>query len=102
MTDLDLVERAGGVVVKVRVAPGASRERIVGSHGTALKVAVAAPPEKGRANDAVAKLLAAALAVPSACVSLASGPASRDKKFFVLGISAQEVRRRLAPFLDAG
>lgn len=96
---LRLVENAEGVFLPIRVQPGAAREQIVGRHGTALKVAVHAPPEKGRANEAVIAVLAAALQLPVSRVSLAGGPASRDKRLFVLGLSAAELTSRLAPFL---
>ena len=52
----------GAVVVPVRAQPGAARDRVAGEHDGALKVAVAAPPEGGRANAAIAKILAKALA----------------------------------------
>ena len=41
----------------LKVVPGASRDRIVGEHGDALKVAVAKPPEDGAANQAVEQFL---------------------------------------------
>ena len=81
--------------IHVRVAPGAARSAIVGRHGAGWKVRVAAPPERGRANDAVAELLASALDVPRAAVSLRSGAASRDKTFAVQGIDAEEAEARL-------
>jgi len=85
-----------GATLKVRVAPGARRERIVGVHGDALMVAVAAPPEKGRANDAVIRLLAKALGVPPAQVVVARGGTSRDKVLLFRGLSPEELRRRIA------
>lgn len=75
-----------GVYVDVHVQPGAHRPRVVGRHGDALKVAVAAPPIQGRANEAVVKAIAEVLGVDAADVSLASGETSRRKRLFVKGI----------------
>jgi uncharacterized protein (TIGR00251 family) len=79
----------------VRVAPGAKRTEIVGRHGDGWKVRVTAPPERGRANAAVCRLLAAALAVPPRAVTVVSGHASRDKLVDVAGIGPDETERRL-------
>ena len=57
---------------------------------------VAAPPERGRANDAVLTLLAETLAVPRASVMLVSGGSSRDKIVELSGIAPDEIERRLA------
>ena len=84
-----------GSTLKVRVAPGASRERIVGSHGDALKVAVREPPEKGRANEAVERLLAAALGLRPGDVAVVRGHASRDKLVRFRGLAEAELRARL-------
>lgn len=78
------------------MAPGAARPGVVGRHGDAWKVRVAAAPERGRANEAVLELLAEALAVPRASVTLVSGSASRDKIVELSGIPPDEVERRLA------
>lgn len=84
-----------GSTLKVRVAPGASREAIVGRHGDALKVAVREPPEKGRANKAVERLLAAALGVRPGDVAVVRGRASRDKVVLFRGLAEAELRARL-------
>ena len=46
-----------GMHIKLKVIPGASRAQIVGSYGDRLKIKVAAPPEQGKANQAVIDLL---------------------------------------------
>ena len=83
----------------LRVAPGARRTEIVGRHGAAWKVRVAAPPEGGRANAAVCELLAEALAVPRRSVAIVWGRGSKDKLVEVAGIAPEETERRLAAAL---
>jgi hypothetical protein len=82
--------------LRLRVAPGAARPAVVGRHGDAWKVRVAAAPERGRANDAVLALLAETLELPRASVSLVSGASSRDKIVELAGIDSAETDRRLA------
>jgi uncharacterized protein (TIGR00251 family) len=82
--------------VFLRVAPGAARPGIVGRHGDAWKVRVAAPPENGRANDAVVGLLAETLELPRNAVTLVSGHGARDKIVELAGIEPQQIERRLA------
>ena len=82
--------------LRLRVAPGAARAAIVGRHGDAWKVRVAAAPEHGKANGAVLALLADTLAIPRSSVSLVSGGASRDKIVELTGLEPSEIDRRLA------
>jgi uncharacterized protein (TIGR00251 family) len=82
--------------VRVRVSPGATRSRVVGRYGDAWKVRVAAPPVDGRANDALVRLLADALAVSRESVRLVSGAGGRDKIVELTGIDRSNVERRLA------
>jgi uncharacterized protein (TIGR00251 family) len=81
--------------LRLRVVPGARTSRLVGRHGEAWKVQVAAPPERGAANDAVVRLLAELLDVPRGDVLLVSGHGSRDKIVELAGIEAVEADRRL-------
>jgi uncharacterized protein YggU (UPF0235/DUF167 family) len=69
---------------------------VVGRHGDAWKIRVAAPPENGKANDAVVALLAHALGVPRAWIEIAGGHGSRDKTVVVAGLAETEVDERLA------
>jgi uncharacterized protein YggU (UPF0235/DUF167 family) len=59
-------------------------------------VRVGAPPERGKANEAVLALLAEVLAVPRSSVAIVSGGGSRDKIVELAGIEPDEIDRRLA------
>lgn len=80
----------------LRVSPGAGRSAVVGRHGQAWKLRVAAPPERGRANASVIELLAASLDLRRPDIRIVSGAASRDKVVELVGLSPDEVERRLA------
>ena len=76
---LDIRDVAGGAVIAVKAVAGASRDRVVGVLGDALKIATAAAPEKGKANRAIAATLTKALGdasdrVPSSAIVLLSAP----------------------------
>lgn len=81
--------------VRLRVSPGARRNELVGRHGEAWKIRVAAPPEGGRANDAVLDLLARELSLPRRSLSIVSGQAAREKVVRMEGIDRAETERRL-------
>ena len=81
--------------LRLRVSPGADQSEIVGRYGVGWKVRVAAAPERGRANEAVIRLLAEALDVESGALALVSGSASRDKVVELRGLDVAEAERRL-------
>ena len=87
---------AASTRIRLRVSPGAGRAQIVGRHGDAWKVRVTAAPEQGRANDAVLRLLADALALPRDALVLVSGHGVRDKIVELTGLGPALVERRLA------
>ncbi len=62
--------------LQIKVVPKASRDRVVGWVGDRLKVAVTAAPERGKANEAVIEVLAAALALPSRSLRIVAGDTS--------------------------
>jgi uncharacterized protein len=83
-------------LLRVRVQPRASRSEIVGWRPDgALSVRVAAPPVEGRANAAVAALLARALDLRPSAVTIEHGTHGRDKLVRVDGLTPEEVRRRI-------
>src|SRR5213080_5291222 len=82
--------------LRLRVSPGARSARVVGRHGQAWKVRVAAPPEGGRANEAVVRLLAETLSLPRGAVTLVSGHGARDKIVQLAGLDPTQIERRLS------
>ncbi|HUR49515.1 MAG TPA: DUF167 domain-containing protein [Acidimicrobiales bacterium] len=93
--DLFDVTKEGSVVLRIHVQPGAGRTAIVGRHGDALKVRVAAPPSGGRANEACTELIAGILGVKGSEVTVSGGESSRQKRLTVTGIEPEEVTRLL-------
>ena len=81
--------------LRLRVSPSARRSELVGRHGDGWKVRVSAPPEGGRANDAVLDLLAAQLDLPRRSLSIVSGHSGREKVVEMHGIDPTESERRL-------
>ncbi|MBI1338503.1 MAG: DUF167 domain-containing protein [Phycisphaera sp.] len=81
--------------IPVKVVPGAKRDEIAGWLGEALKVRVSAPPEKGKANEAVRGVIARALGVPVDAVVIVSGHTSPRKGVEVCGVGELEIRERL-------
>jgi uncharacterized protein (TIGR00251 family) len=73
------------VTVRLKVSPGASREGISRASDGALKLAVTAAPERGRANEAAVALLAKALGVSKSSITVVAGATARNKTFRVAG-----------------
>jgi hypothetical protein len=93
---IEVAASPGGASFSLRVSPGAARTRVLGEHAGALKLAVAAAPEKGKANKAVVEFLADALGVRKADVAVVSGETSRDKRIAVTGLDAKAVSDKLS------
>ncbi len=78
------------MAVRVKVQPRARRDALLGlaeaaDGGMRLRLAVAAPPEDGRANRAACALLAEALGLAASAVRVAAGAASREKTLLAAG-----------------
>lgn len=93
---LPVEEREGAVRFAVRAQPRASRSEVVGEHGEALRVRLAAPPVEGEANTELVKCLAKWLGVPRGAVHLVAGATGRNKVVEVDGIDAAAIHRALA------
>ena len=92
---IKIAESPGCVSFAVKVHPRAKKNAITGEVGEGLKVALTAPPVDGKANAACTEFFAKLLKVPRASVSIAAGLTSRNKVVRVVGVSAEDVRKRL-------
>jgi uncharacterized protein (TIGR00251 family) len=88
-------DEAGRAVLEILVQPRASRTRVVGEHDGRLKIQVAAPPVEGEANAALIELVASALGVRRAAVSVLRGDSGRRKSVAVEGVRAERVAAAL-------
>src|SRR5438034_9129339 len=98
---IHVTEHAEGSILVVRALPGARRNGIAGEVGGAVKIAVSAAPDKGKANQAIIEVLRAVLGVKSSQVELLSGFTSRQKKFLIRGCSKSNLEARLSSLLES-
>jgi uncharacterized protein (TIGR00251 family) len=91
-----------GVVIRVRAQPGARRNGVTGVREGELCVAVTAPPDRGRANDAIVKVLANVIGVPRSRVEILGGETNRHKRLLVEGVALAEVVAALRGVVDSG
>ena len=96
-----VTDHAEGCVLPVRAQPGARRNGVQGEQNGALKVAVTAPPEDGRANKALVEVLRDLLHLKRSQVELVAGGTSRDKKFLVRGLTRRELSERVSGLVAA-
>ena len=80
---IELEEVPGGVILLVRAHAGARKNAVLGARDGALRVAVSAAPEKGKANRAIVEVLSRALGVSKTSIELVSGETSRLKRFYI-------------------
>ena len=93
MLDIDSEENA--VVLRVKVVPGASRTRYLGELGEQAKIAVAAAPEKGKANKELIAYLAEILGAPKRDITIVSGHAAPQKKVRIANVTEDALRAAL-------
>ncbi len=97
--DLYSIEE-NAIVLAVHVQPRAGRSAILGRHGRALKLRVAAPPVDDRANAAAVALLAEEFGVAPGDIELVAGQRSRLKRFRIRNADHDEFATRLRRTVD--
>lgn len=98
---IDVQPHDQGAILPVRARPGARRDAILDEHAGALRVAVAAPPDRGRANEAIIDVLADALGLKRNQIELLTGATARQKRFLIHDLSTSELLERLRAHLLA-
>lgn len=93
---IELTPSKRGTIFAVHAQPGARRNAILGERAGALRVAVTAPPDKGKANAAILNLLARELGCRSSEIALVSGETSRQKRFILADMTVEEAAKRIA------
>lgn len=86
-----------GVVLTLHIQPGAKKTEVVGTHGEALKIRLAAPPVDGKANAALIAFLSRKVGAGRTAVELLTGDTSRAKRVRITGVAADTVRALLLP-----
>lgn len=74
-----ITESGSDLLVRCWIQPRASKEKIVGLHGDAVKIAITAPPVDGKANTAIIKFFSKCLKIPKASIQIKSGETGRNK-----------------------
>lgn len=92
---IPIKDAGDNITFAVKLQPRAKRSAVLGEIGEALKVAIAAPPVDGRANQACIEFFADLLDVRRSAVTIVSGQSSRNKVVRVTGISAEAARNKL-------
>jgi uncharacterized protein (TIGR00251 family) len=95
MANVDITESEDGVVLTVKVVPGASRTAIAGELDGMVKIKVSAAPEKGKANQCLVEFIAGRLGVKKKSVNIVSGQTSALKRVQISGITAEDVLSEL-------
>ena len=85
----------GGVLLRIKVIPGSSVNKIAGVEGEQIKLKIAAPPEKGKANKEVISFLAGILGLRRKDVVIESGEKSRVKLVRIYGVKKEKVFEKL-------
>ena len=94
---LNVTTEENAVLLPVKVVPGASRTRLLGEWNGRAKIAVAAAPQKGKANEALVGFLAKRLGVRKSDVAVAAGYTSPLKTIRIKRVTAAAVHAAMQP-----
>jgi uncharacterized protein (TIGR00251 family) len=92
---LDIQENPQGLIVAIRAHAGARKNAILGERQGALRMAVTAAADKGRANAAIIALLSDELSVPKSSIQIVAGTTSPLKRVQIVSDEPRALRQAL-------
>jgi uncharacterized protein len=93
---IELTPHDRGTTLMVRAQPNARKNGILGERAGALRIGVTVAPEKGKANAAIAEILAQTLGCRNSSLVLLAGETARDKRFLILDLTPEMIRTKLS------
>jgi uncharacterized protein (TIGR00251 family) len=81
--------------LNVYVQPRASRNRLTGIHGKAVKLCITAPPVDDKANTAVLAFLAKLFGLPKSALQIKTGRQTRNKQIIITNASLAQAQQAL-------
>ena len=85
-----------GIIISVRAKPGSKCTEVLGEYDGALRIALAAAPEKGKANKALIKFLAKQFGVTQKDIEIIGGETSRDKRALIRTDDKEFIQKKLS------
>ncbi len=92
-------EREDGVILKLKVIPGSSRNSLIKSAEERLVIKLTSPPIEGKANKQLIKFLGKKLGIAPSSISILRGNNSRDKVMLIAGLSGTKVKEKIGAAL---
>ncbi len=95
MSELQIRQTKKGVILTFKIVPGSSKTAVSGSYGEMIKVKIAAPAEKGKANKALVKFLAEKLSLSKNDIRILKGETNPVKQIRINGVSKEKLKEKL-------
>jgi uncharacterized protein (TIGR00251 family) len=96
---IDVTPHQEGTILPVRAKPGAKRNELIDERDSALLVGITAPPEHGKANEAIIELLASSLGLRRAQIELVGGHTAKIKRFLIRQLRPEDLLTRIEAVL---
>ncbi|MBA7582818.1 hypothetical protein ES708_24756 [subsurface metagenome] len=83
------------IIIKIKIVPGSSKNKIIGAYNDALKITITAPPVEDKANKKCIAYLAKYFDVAKSKIEIISGKNSKNKLIKIYDISQKEFLGKL-------